>query len=330
MKIQSQQTDLPKLAFGERHANVVYNIEHFMDRASLVFPKLRYYDAVGGQQGFSSKSASVTINSLTIFANVNTPVEANVGESDDLNLMLSFYGNNTSSVDGEDLIWGVSSKQAVFLPKCERGGVSTTRSNINFVLQPERIFSVCKTMIGEDISIDLATPRSLSLVIREHNFNTLFYQLCQYIDSTDLDVALLNMIGLDDVFYRHIAMLLQPTILLKNQTVDKTSFKKHQLDDVCDYIEMNLTNRITLTDLEQISALNARSLQYAFKACFDCSPLQYIIRKRLEFAFQMIALHDDLPIATIANHCGFSSQSKFSAAFRKHFGITPSMVNKKA
>lgn len=327
MKPQPHQIHLPKLAFGERGANVIHNIEHFMNRASLIFPKLRYYDAVG-ESGFSCKSSSVTINELTLFANVNTPVEANVGESSYLNFMMSFYGNNTSSVENEDLIWGVSSKQAVFLPKCERGGVSTTRSNINFVLQPERLFSVCKTMTGTDISIDLTTPRSVPLIIRQYNFSTLFYQLCQYIDSSDLDAALLNLIGLDDVFYRHIAILLQPEILLQHYAV-KTTLKRHQLDDVCDYIEMNLTHRITLTDLEQLSGLNARSLQYAFKARFGCSPIQYIIRKRLDLAFQLIALHDYLPISTVANHCGFVSQSKFSEAFRQHFGILPSMVNKK-
>ena len=266
------------------------------------------------------------MSGLNIFANVNTPVEANIGESSDLNFMMSFYGNNVSYVGSENLTWGVPSKQAIFLPKCERGGVSTTRSNINFVLQPERLVSVCQTMTSEETKIDLETPRSVSLIIEQYNFSTLFYQLCQYIDSSGLDVAFLNLTGLDDIFYRHIAMLLQPAILLQNPV---TPVKRHQLDDVCDYIEMNLTQRLTLTDLEKISTLNARTLQYAFKNRFGCSPIQYIIRKRLELAFNLISLHDDFPIVRIANHCGFASQSKFSEAFRQHFGISPSMVNKK-
>ncbi len=327
MKTQHQQIYLPKLAFGDTHTNPIHNVQKFTDRAAFIFPNIKYYDAIGQQHDFSSKSVGININGLTIFANANTPVEANIGDSNDLNFMMSFYGNNVSYVENENLSWGVSSKQAIFLPKCERGGVSTTRSNINFVLQPERLVSVCQTMTSKKIRLDLETPRSVSLIIEQHNFSTLFYQLCQYIDSSNLDVGLLNLIGLDDVFYRHIAMLLQPDILLQNPVI---AVKRHQLDDVCDYIEMNLTHRLTLTDLEQVSTLNARTLQYAFKTRFGCSPMQYIILKRLELAFNMISLNDNLSISTIANCCGFASQSKFSEVFRQHFGITPSMVKKKA
>ena len=59
-----QQIYLPKLAFGEGQAQVINDVQKFTERASFIFPKLKYYNAVGDGV-FESKSVGIMINSLT-------------------------------------------------------------------------------------------------------------------------------------------------------------------------------------------------------------------------------------------------------------------------
>lgn len=51
--LQQQKIYLPKLAFGEAESNVVYSLDYFMSNASSIFPKMKYYDALGQKKDFA-------------------------------------------------------------------------------------------------------------------------------------------------------------------------------------------------------------------------------------------------------------------------------------
>jgi AraC-like DNA-binding protein len=61
----------------------------------------------------------------------------------------------------------------------------------------------------------------------------------------------------------------------------------------------------------------------AFKRSMGLSPINYIIRERIERAKKLLA-ETEAPIAEIALRAGFSSQSHFTTSFRKLAGVTPS------
>ncbi|KPF94439.1 hypothetical protein IP86_22270 [Rhodopseudomonas sp. AAP120] len=102
--------------------------------------------------------------------------------------------------------------------------------------------------------------------------------------------------------------------------------RRYQIDDVCDYILANLDQKLTLSDLEPISGLSSRVLQYAFRERFGCSPMQWVNDQRLE---QVRALIQGAPpgsrVSAIAS-AYFSNLGDFAQRYRRRFGELPSVT----
>ncbi|MDP4003360.1 AraC family transcriptional regulator [Methylobacterium sp. NEAU K] len=93
-----------------------------------------------------------------------------------------------------------------------------------------------------------------------------------------------------------------------------------------DYIDANLQNRLTLSEIASVTGVSVRSLQENFRKEIGRTPIQLIIERRLERA------HTDLTstekstwsIAEIARHWGFVHISDFGQRYRRLYGCTPS------
>jgi LacI family transcriptional regulator len=79
----------------------------------------------------------------------------------------------------------------------------------------------------------------------------------------------------------------------------------------------------TITRLISAVSLSRATLERRFRAALGHSPAKEIRRYRLELARQLI-LHDDRPLADIAEACGFQYLSNFSACFTRAFKQNPS------
>lgn len=89
-----------------------------------------------------------------------------------------------------------------------------------------------------------------------------------------------------------------------------------------DYIHENIGNRITLTDLAEVTGLNESYLSRLFRKQTGETVTDYIIRKKIETAGNMLKYSSYSP-SEIAFLLGFPSQSYFTAVFRKNMGTTP-------
>lgn len=78
------------------------------------------------------------------------------------------------------------------------------------------------------------------------------------------------------------------------------------------------------TVAEKIGA-SVRSLEQAFKKYTDTTPVQYYLQLRLSQAKAMIE-GTNLPVTTIAQATGFSSQSYFTKRFRALYAVAPSQL----
>lgn len=77
------------------------------------------------------------------------------------------------------------------------------------------------------------------------------------------------------------------------------------------------------TDLMEAISPNRNAVEKAFKAVFGCGIKEYQVRQRLEASKKLLAA--GMTKKQIAGKCFYSSQSAYSAAFKKAFGMTPSL-----
>ncbi len=78
----------------------------------------------------------------------------------------------------------------------------------------------------------------------------------------------------------------------------------------------------TLENMAELLGVNVRTLTRHFAEKFGCSPMQYIIRQRLEYG-RMLLNSGSMPVAEAAEACGYRSLPFFSRAFKKYFGVNP-------
>jgi PAS domain S-box-containing protein len=79
---------------------------------------------------------------------------------------------------------------------------------------------------------------------------------------------------------------------------------------------------LKVADLAAAAGVSTTQLERAMRRAVGMSPKQLLVRTRLDEA--MNRLDDtELPIATIADDCGFYDQSSFTRQFRRAVGMTP-------
>ncbi|WP_313293278.1 AraC family transcriptional regulator [Rhizobium rhizoryzae] len=91
---------------------------------------------------------------------------------------------------------------------------------------------------------------------------------------------------------------------------------------VLDYIEANLASDIGLDDLAAVAVMTRFHFSRAFKATFGEPPYQFVIRRRIERARQLLA-ESRLSVADVAQACGFGNASQFTRTFRDIVGVPP-------
>ena len=95
-----------------------------------------------------------------------------------------------------------------------------------------------------------------------------------------------------------------------------------KLRRLLDYILANLDSDLALHDLADLVDLSPRHLCRSFKQAMGTSPYQYILKERIERSKALLKM-GKASVAQVALSVGFSSQSHFADAFRKHTSTTP-------
>ena len=88
------------------------------------------------------------------------------------------------------------------------------------------------------------------------------------------------------------------------------------------YLVENLDKRITIEALARQFLMNTTTLKDGFKAVYGTSIAAHIKEHRMEKAAQLLKT-EKLPVSEIALQVGYTSQSKFSAAFSQRYGVSP-------
>lgn len=106
-------------------------------------------------------------------------------------------------------------------------------------------------------------------------------------------------------------------------TVPNTSMRMtKECAQIKEYLDANYASQITLDTLTGLTHMNKYYMAHSFTKFTGLSPIQYLNRRRLEAACQLLET-TDCSISEIAAQTGFSSQSYFTQIFRKFYGMTP-------
>lgn len=89
-----------------------------------------------------------------------------------------------------------------------------------------------------------------------------------------------------------------------------------------EYLDSNYSEHITLDMLTRLTHMNKYYMAHSFAKYTGKSPIQYLNQRRMEAACTLLK-DTDYSIASISSTVGFSSQSYFTQAFRKKYGMTP-------
>ena len=101
---------------------------------------------------------------------------------------------------------------------------------------------------------------------------------------------------------------------------------KIRIDKVIQYIESNLSNKISLTEVANVSHFSAYHFHRIFTGIVGETVNDYIVRRRLERAVNLLIFKSELSITRVALESGFSSSANFSKAVKLHFGFSPSEI----
>jgi AraC family transcriptional regulator len=97
---------------------------------------------------------------------------------------------------------------------------------------------------------------------------------------------------------------------------------KRSLERATDYINDNLSQKLTLAEIAEAAYMSPRHFSRSFKKDTGLSPHRYVIHRRVERAKALLA-NTDLNLAEIARAVGFANHSHLSSHLRRLLGVSP-------
>lgn len=332
--LKSSNFALPPLLFGNDRAKLHTNAQAFGDMVDAMFPGLTAYDPLPSASGvFRSKSDQIQLDGVSLMNASVSPTYVERKNNTVLTILLPIAGDPVCSVEvGVDSVeWGLA-QGGVLLPIADERVVGSGgfRNQLMIQVDADRLQRQAQTMLGvsalvPDLMLDRLRP--LSLYYGETSLlRGIVHTIPLLRDYADQPV-LLNTLGVNELVLRQVAIMLRPDLFLRQQRSQEDatlSTKKALVQQLCEYMKARLAEPLTLGDLEIISGLSARTIQYAFQQIHDCSPMGWLRDQRLALAQSLLMGSSGMSITQIAQSCGFPNSSLFSASYRKRFGVTPS------
>lgn len=205
----------------------------------------------------------------------------------------------------------------------------------------ETISVFFRPKFAEDVLSSLVTPDDKILENEDNpprqpvNFIEMLYPHDTVLFPFIYKFRLASRVGYDDKewFEEELYMLLKCMLELHRQVgleiYKVPSVKKSTKVEVYkrlynsrEYIDNNFANDIKIEDAAKEACMSTFHFLRLFKTMFDETPYQYITRKRIEKAFDLI-LKTEMPITEVCFEVGFNSLSSFSWLVKQKYGMSP-------
>ena len=185
-----------------------------------------------------------------------------------------------------------------------------------FYLHPDFFANAIGEFIGSDLEIDQRFSLVNDTLIREVGI------ILRHLSSSSQGIERLYAESLANLLAVHLLKNYLDYKVGVSQNLNKLAPKK--LNIVLEYIEANLAQKITLSDLAAIIGVGKFYFCRLFKGSTNLTPYNYVLQQRVKLAKKLLK-SSVLPICDIALECGFSNQSHLAKHFRNAVGTTPKM-----
>ena len=98
--------------------------------------------------------------------------------------------------------------------------------------------------------------------------------------------------------------------------------------EVLNYVEKNLSKKISISELANKSFYSPQYFSRAFKQCYGKTLTEYIIEERMKKAMELLK-ESDMSVEHIAHEVGYTDRSRFYKVFKRAIGITPGEYRRK-
>lgn len=150
----------------------------------------------------------------------------------------------------------------------------------------------------------------------------LLLQMIRTIEQFDKNTPQIYKETIHRAIAAHLSQILEPTgpdeiVLIGDK----------RLSQAIDYIHDNIGVNLSLEDLAAQATMSPYHFARAFRKATGFSPLQFVIKERLQFARVLLST-TKLTVADIAQRCGYEDVSRFRKQFKRQFSITPAQTRK--
>jgi AraC-like DNA-binding protein len=134
-----------------------------------------------------------------------------------------------------------------------------------------------------------------------------------------------DILRLDDLLVRQLLLLMQPCLGEVYSPARLADRQESWFEDLLAWIDANCDRPLSLTELEVRACCSRRTLQYTFKKRFQCGPMQWVRRRRLQQARQLLLeAGRGTTVQQVSLACGYINLSSFCRDYRQQFGCTAS------
>jgi AraC-like DNA-binding protein len=322
---------IPALPFSDNEIETNYRIKTLANTVERLIPIIHEFDSGDKAIPFESKEHAVKLNDLKIIVVSHTPLYLERDDQTGFFLWIPIVGRSRTRENNTVFNYDAGENGFIGIP-AKRVLKTDTRCAAGLEFNPDRLNRTIRAMSGDQTiqSLRLDEHRLLNLEYQALSFTTLFKNIFSQIDACTKQAHAMNMFALDDSLYRIIGALIQPSILFGTTKIT-TYGERDKITRICEFMKADMTQPISMSELEEMSGLSARALQYAFKKRFGLSPKQWIQNERLHQAHDRIRSKDNhAQITSISYDLGFSSPSVFAQKYAELFKELPSETRAKA
>jgi AraC family transcriptional regulator len=100
------------------------------------------------------------------------------------------------------------------------------------------------------------------------------------------------------------------------------ALQKWRLKRVVEYVDANLSNKVSLLDLAAVAGLSRMHFASQFRAATGLRPHEFLLRRRIRRSKELLR-KSPMTIGQIALTVGFLTQAHFTTVFKRFVGSTP-------